>query len=71
MKHITQEKVVLAELMKRKKGITSWDMITKYGITRLSAHIHRLRRRGYEIISTMEPSKDGYFARYILIKGVK
>tara|TARA_R110002012_G_scaffold17452_8_gene65894 strand:- start:1284 stop:1520 length:237 start_codon:yes stop_codon:yes gene_type:complete len=33
-------------------GLTSWQAIQEYGITRLSDKIHKLRKQGYDISST-------------------
>jgi ribulose bisphosphate carboxylase small subunit len=54
-KNDTQLQTVLAHLKKKKSaGITSWDAITNYGITRLAHYIHLLRGRGYEIADEYE-----------------
>jgi hypothetical protein len=52
-------------------SITSMDAIREFGATRLSAIIFNLRKKGYNITTTMEVSKNRYgktveFARYIL-----
>jgi hypothetical protein len=39
-----------------KKSITSWDAITLYRATRLSAIIFNLRRQGMNIVSIWETS---------------
>lgn len=46
----TQNDDILRHL-KTRKGITSFDAINKYGVTRLSARIFELRDRGYNIIN--------------------
>jgi hypothetical protein len=54
-KNDTQLKTILAHLKKKKSaGITSWDAITNYGITRLAHYIHLLRARGYGIDDEFE-----------------
>jgi hypothetical protein len=54
-KNDTQLQTILAHLKKKKSsGITSWDAITTYGITRLAHYIHLLRGRGYEIADEFE-----------------
>jgi hypothetical protein len=54
-KNDTQLQTILAHLKKKKSsGITSWDAITNYGITRLAHYIHLLRGRGYEIADEFE-----------------
>ena len=63
--------------LKRYKSITSWTAIQKYGATRLSDIIYRLRKRcqldGYAIVTIMIPKTDRYrtktkVARYQLLK---
>jgi ribulose bisphosphate carboxylase small subunit len=49
-KNDTQLQTILDHLKKKKSaGITSWDAISSYGITRLAHYIHLLRSRGYGI----------------------
>lgn len=48
MEKMTQEKAVLQHL-KENGSITSWDAITLFGATRLSAIIYLLRKQGYNI----------------------
>ena len=45
--------------LQKKKKITSWDAIIKYGATRLSDIIWKMRRRGYFINSEWVTKKDG------------
>ena len=47
----TQLQTVLSYL-KEHKNITSWQAITKFRITRLSAVIYLLRDEGYDVITT-------------------
>lgn len=59
--------------LKDKGSITSWEAITLYRATRLSAIIFNLRRRGHNIISveaehTNQDGDTSHFARYILRK---
>lgn len=54
-KNDTQLKTILDHLKKKKSaGITSWDAISTYGITRLAHYIHLLRSRGYGINDEFE-----------------
>ena len=46
----SQENIILNHL-KKHKHITTWEAITKYRITRLSARIFELRENGHQIIS--------------------
>ena len=53
-------------------SITSIEAIEKYGCTRLSAVIFKLRKRGYNIITEIIPFTDRYgtksnFGKYILV----
>ena len=59
--------------LKKKKSITSWDAIKLYNATRLSAYIHKFRRRGWDIQSRRMAAKDEdgktyTYVKYILIK---
>lgn len=65
----TQRQLVLAELKKKgRRGVTSWDLIEKYHITRASAYIWQLRHKyGLDIVSQREVSDSGaWYVRYIL-----
>lgn len=70
MEKMTQEKAVLQHL-KENGSITSWDAITLFGATRLSAIIYLLRKQGYDIETTDLTVKNRYgnattVAKYIL-----
>tara|TARA_B100001250_G_C19614044_1_gene706315 strand:+ start:132 stop:365 length:234 start_codon:yes stop_codon:yes gene_type:complete len=47
----SQKRTILKHL-KESKSITSWEAITQYRITRLSAVIYLLRDEGYDVITT-------------------
>lgn len=69
-KKTTKSAEVLKHL-KSGKSITSLEAINLYGATRLSAIIHRLRKRGFDIVSVSERKLDRYgkvctFSRYRL-----
>lgn len=69
---MTQDEKVLRHLQEI-GSITSWEAITEYGITRLSAKIHNLRKQGYEIESERITTKNRFgenctFAKYFLKK---
>ena len=49
---ITQKDVVLDYLRKNKR-ITSWFAIQEFGITRLADIVHRLKKDGHNINTTM------------------
>jgi ribulose bisphosphate carboxylase small subunit len=58
-KNDTQLQTILAHLKKKKgSGITSWDAISTYGITRLAHYIHLLRASGYRIADEYEHEPD-------------
>lgn len=70
MARISKTQKVIEHLLK-KGSITSWDAITLYGATRLSAIIFNLRDRGYEIDTLMIEGKDRFgnesrYAKYVL-----
>ena len=58
MSERTQMQLIMAHLERRKKGITSWNAITEYGITRLAKYIHELRRMGWSIMDNYEYDKE-------------
>lgn len=71
MKEKTQMTEVL-KYMQTHKGITSIQAIEKFGATRLSDIIFRLRKEGYEIETESITKKNRYghtttFARYTLV----
>lgn len=65
MEHMTQEEAVLKH-MQDYRGITSKEAFEKYGITRLSAVIFRLRKDGHLIGNSTEVTRTrlGGIARY-------
>lgn len=65
----TQDLIVLRHL-KQHRHITSWEAITKYHITRLSAKIYNLRQLGYHINSVYEQNEEtgANYVRYFLIR---
>lgn len=63
----TQENIILNHL-KKHKFITTWEAITQYRITRLSARIFELRERGHQIITNHTNENGKKFAEYSLIK---
>lgn len=69
-KEITQDDRVLRHLQDN-DGITSWEAIKEYGITRLSAVIFRLRKK-YTITNEWVYARNRYdepvkFVRYRLV----
>ena len=68
MRHTNKTQKVL-EHLKKHGSITSWEAITEYGATRLSAIIYNLRR-DYIIDTDMKQVTDRYgndtrFAKYV------
>ena len=63
----SQESIILNHL-KKYKHITTWEAITKYRITRLSARIFELRESGHQIISKNISENGKRWAEYSLIK---
>jgi hypothetical protein len=65
----TQKEQVLVWLKKkRKRGITSWDAITNFHITRLADVIFKLKTEGHDIFTIIEKAEGKKWARYILLK---
>lgn len=55
----TQKAMILKHLQQF-GSITSWEAIEFYGVTRLSAIIHLLRREGHKITSRNEKGRNRY-----------
>lgn len=69
----TQTNIVLLHL-ERHGSITPMEAFKDYGITRLSAAVFTLRKRGYDIDTIMESATNRYgkkvsYAKYILQGG--
>lgn len=67
---MTQTQVIL-DVLKSGDSISSLEAFQEFGITRLSAIIFRLRRRGYRIIGKDEETTNRFggkvtFTRYFL-----
>ena len=59
------------EWMREHDGITSWEAFAELGVTRLSAAIYNLRKRGLEIETQTLKTKNRYgstvaYAKYVL-----
>lgn len=72
MEKTTQKEVILNHLLNR-RGLTSFEAFEKYGATRLSGIIHKLRKDGYVIYNEDIYKKNRYgththFVRYWLEK---
>lgn len=75
MEKVTKQSLIQKHLTK-KKSITSWEAIMLYKATRLSAIIHGMKKRGYDIVTKSIKSKDVNgndctFAKYVLISTPK
>lgn len=71
-KEITQEMRILNYMIDN-GSITSWEAIKEFGITRISARIFELRKRGFFIENEWEHTINRYgdkikYARYVLNK---
>lgn len=67
---MTQREVVL-DILKSGDSISSMEAFAEFGITRLSAIVFDLRKRGYNITSKDETTTNRYggkvtFSRYFL-----
>lgn len=74
-KEITQDDRIFQHLMEN-DGITTWEAIREYGITRLSAVIFRLRKEGHTIINETIYARNRYgdpvhFVKYKLVAKIK
>ena len=65
---MSQKEMVLAHFKKR-KSITSWEAIQKYGITRLADVIFRLKD-SHNIVATIQTAEGKRWAKYTYM-GVK
>ena len=64
---VTQQAKVL-EYLKAGNSITNWDAFRLFNATRLSDIIFNLRRKGYDIATLKEKTKEGtVYARYELL----
>ena len=59
---MTQEQWVLRQL--DKQGLTPLQAFNRFGIMRLAAIVHRLKRKGYKINANIERRNGKEFARY-------
>jgi hypothetical protein len=64
---MTKLEMVKKHLLK-KKSITSWEAIRNYKVTRLSAIIYELRKKGWDIKNKKITGEDSSFVKYVLIK---
>ena len=67
----TQKLKVLNHLRTHKNGITSWEAITNYHVTRLAAYIGFLKEDGHTIEAVREQHNNKSYARYFLISEAK
>lgn len=65
MKHQSQLKTIKKHLLEGYL-ISSYEAFKRYGITRLSEHIHRLRRAGFKIDSIWSGVGTGKFKEYFI-----
>jgi hypothetical protein len=67
----TTKRSQVKEYLKKRKVITSWEAIEKFGATRLADIIYDLRKSGWKIATTSITMKDRNgnnctYAKYIL-----
>lgn len=72
MSKVSQEERILNYLIDN-NSITTWEAIKEFGITRISARIFELRKRGYFIENEWEHTTNRYgdkikYVRYTLNK---
>lgn len=72
MKKTKTQKTEILKYMQTHRGITSLQAIEKFGATRLSDIIFKLRKEGYEIETEQITKKNRYghsvtFAKYNLV----
>ena len=68
---MSKKSKVLHHLQTKKRGITGREAWKLYGLYRLSDAIFKLRREGYNIVTSIEEEEDEYgnkvnYARYYL-----
>ena len=69
IEELSQEEIIAQHLI-HEGNISSIEAISEYGITRLSAKIHTLRKRGWNIDTVPENGKNRFgkrtnYGRYI------
>ena len=62
---VSQPALILGYL-KQRKTINSIEAFGLFGITRLAAVVHRLRQRGYKIVSVDREGIRGRYTEYLL-----
>lgn len=70
MTNKTQTSDILKYLQSHKRGITSIEAINRFGATRLSDIIFRLRKKGYNIVTENNLVKNRY-GRQVLVSTYK
>lgn len=73
---MSKKSKVLHHLQTRKRGITGKEAWNLYGLYRLSDAIFKLRKEGYNIVTSIEETEDQYgnkvsYARYYLGRQMK
>lgn len=64
---LSQKLQVLNHLENATNGMTSWEAISEYGITRLAAYVGFLKDDGYRIEAVSETKDKKTFSRYFLV----
>ena len=63
---MTQQQQIFKHL--QRKSITGLEAWKEYGVYRLSSLIHRIRKEGYQVKTTMIEMDGHTFAKYSLLK---
>ena len=68
-----KQNMLILKHLQTKSGITSWEAISEYGITRLSARIYDLRNNDFDIQDKWIEEYNRYgqrtkFKKYFLVK---
>ena len=66
-----KQQIEVLSHLKKYKSITSWEAIETYKITRLSARIHELRGKGFDIFTKYITNNNTTYAEYRFISSSK
>ena len=67
-KPVETQRLLILNHLREKRSITSWDAITMYRITRLSAIIFILRQSGFDIRTEMVKKNKKSYALYLFLE---
>ena len=69
MRKTKTEKIVA--YIERRGSITSMEAFKLFYVTRLASIILNLRKRGLNIVTTTIKTKEGSYAKYLLLKKIQ